>query len=172
MSRAPARNRDGITSASLVARDAFGVASVGSIAVCRYQDVMPEIDSVKPVRPAAPVLVVEDDPDQRSAIVLILESEGYTVLTAASGLEALEVLDAGAAPCMILLDLMMPEMDGVQFRMEQLKREAHARVPVVVLSAFGQMTRAKYLQVADYLRKPIDLDDLLAVVERVTQPGR
>ena len=133
---------------------------------------MPEIESVKPVRPVGPVLIVEDDPDQRSAIVLMLESEGYTVLTAGSGVEALDLLDAGSRPCMILLDLMMPEMDGVQFRMEQLKREAHARIPVVVASAFGQMTRAKYLQVADYLRKPLDLDELLAVIERVTQPGR
>lgn len=132
---------------------------------------MPDLDTAKPVRPAAPILVVEDDPDQRSAIVLMLESEGYTVLTAASGVEALEVLDAGTMPCMILLDLMMPEMDGVQFRMEQLKRGAQARIPVVVTSAFGQMTRAKYLQVADYLRKPVDLDHLLTVVERVTQPG-
>jgi CheY-like chemotaxis protein len=130
---------------------------------------MPEIDSVKPVRPATPVLVVEDDPDQRSAIVLMLESEGYAVVTAASGVEALELLDGGTTPCVILLDLMMPEMDGVQFRMEQLKDSAHARIPVVVASAFGQMTRAKYLQVADYLRKPLDLDELLATIERVTR---
>jgi len=93
------------------------------------------------------------------------------VLTAASGVEALEVLDTGTKPCMILLDLMMPEMDGVQFRMEQLKRTPLADIPVVVASAFGQMTRAKYLQVADYLRKPLDLDQLLSVIERVTQHG-
>jgi CheY-like chemotaxis protein len=132
---------------------------------------MPEAEGAKTVRPAAPVLVVEDDPDQREAIVLALESEGYTVVTAGTGVEALEVLDAGAKPCMILLDLMMPEMDGVQFRSEQLKSPSLAHIPVVVVSAFGQQTRAKYLQVADYLRKPLELGQLLTVVERVTQHG-
>jgi CheY-like chemotaxis protein len=144
-------------------------AAVGSVPLRGYQDGMPDTGAAKRARPGAPVLVVEDDPDQRSAIVLALESEGYAVLTAASGVEALEVLDAGTKPCMILLDLMMPEMDGVQFRMEQLKRTRLASIPVVVASAFGQMTRAKYLQVADYLRKPLDLDQLLTVIERVTQ---
>jgi CheY-like chemotaxis protein len=132
---------------------------------------MPASDAAKTARPTAPVLVVEDDPDQRDAIALALESEGYAVVTAGSGVEALERLDAGAAPCMILLDLMMPDMDGIQFRAEQLKSPAHAGIPVVVVSAFGAMTRAKYLQVADYLRKPLDLDQLLAVIERVAQHG-
>ncbi len=132
---------------------------------------MPATEVGKVARPTAPVLVVEDDPDQRDAITLALESEGYAVVTAASGIEALERLDAGAAPCMILLDLMMPEMDGIQFRTEQLRSAAHARIPVVVVSAFGQLTRAKYLQVADYLRKPLDLDQLLQVIERVATHG-
>jgi CheY-like chemotaxis protein len=120
-------------------------------------------------RPVAPVLVVDDDPDQRGAIVIALEAEGYTAIGAADGLEALELLDSGIAPCLILLDLMMPEMDGVHFRMEQLKRPALADIPVIVVSAFGQMTRAKWLQAADYLPKPIELDRLFAVVERVAQ---
>jgi len=132
---------------------------------------MPGTDVTKS-RPSAPVLIVEDDPDQREAITLALQSEGYSVVTAGSGVEALETLDAGTKPCMILLDLMMPEMDGIQFRREQLKSDAFAEIPVVVVSAFGQMTRAKYLQVADYLRKPLDLDQLLAVIERVAQPDR
>jgi len=123
-------------------------------------------------RPAAPVLVVEDDPDQRDAIVFALEAEGYSAIGAADGLEALELLDGGTSPCLILLDLMMPEMDGVHFRMEQLKRPALADIPVIVVSAFGQMTRAKWLQAADYLPKPIELDRLFAVVERVAQQGR
>jgi CheY-like chemotaxis protein len=117
------------------------------------------------------VLIVEDDPDQRDAVALALEAEGYAVVTAGSGLDALERLHAGVRPCMILLDLMMPEMDGVQFRSEQLKSAALAEIPVVVVSAYGQQTRAKYLRVADYLRKPVELDRLLAVVERVTMLG-
>jgi CheY-like chemotaxis protein len=121
-------------------------------------------------RPTSPVLVVEDDPDQRDAIVLALEQEGYTVAAAADGLEALELLHAGTRPCLILLDLMMPEMDGVQFRREQMKEASIAEIPVVVVSAFGQMTRAKSLHVADYLPKPIELDRLMAVVDRHAQP--
>ena len=131
---------------------------------------MPESENVRSVRPHAPVMVIEDDPDQRDAVVLALESEGYAVVAAGRGVEALEALEAGSRPCMILLDLMMPEMDGVHFRQAQLASSSLAEIPVVVMSAFGQLTRAKYLQVADYLPKPLDYDRLLSVVERVTQP--
>jgi CheY-like chemotaxis protein len=133
---------------------------------------MSDAMDVRPSRPTSPVLVVEDDPDQRDAIVLALESEGYRVLAAADGLEALEVLRQGARPCLILLDLMMPDMDGVHFRMEQLKSAALADIPVVVVSAYGQATRAKALRVADYLKKPIELGQLVAVVSRVAQQAR
>jgi len=121
------------------------------------------------VRPTGPVLVVEDDPDQRDAVVLALQQAGYSVVAAGDGLEALEMLQAGTRPCLILLDLMMPEMDGVQFRKEQLKSSATADIPVVVVSAFGQLTRAKSLHVADYLPKPVELDRLVAVVNRVAR---
>jgi CheY-like chemotaxis protein len=114
-------------------------------------------------------LIIEDDPDQRDAVAVALESEGYSVVHASTGLEALDLLQHGTRPCLILLDLMMPEMDGVQFRGEQLKSDELARIPVIVMSAFGQATRAKYLRVAEYLRKPVELDRLLAVVERVAQ---
>jgi two-component system, chemotaxis family, chemotaxis protein CheY len=126
---------------------------------------------MKPTRPTSPVLVVEDDPDQRDAIVLALENAGYTVLGAGDGGEALELLQAGTRPCVILLDLMLPDVDGVQFRKEQLASPTFADVPVVVVSAYGQRTRAKHLQVADYLQKPVEIDRLLAVVERVSRLG-
>ena len=121
------------------------------------------------VRPVGPVLVVEDDPDQRDAVELALQQAGYAVVAAGDGFEALEILHGGTRPCLILLDLMMPEMDGVQFRKEQLKSAATADIPVVVVSAFGQLTRARSLQVADYLPKPVELDRLVAVVDRVAQ---
>lgn len=123
------------------------------------------------VRATGPVLVVEDDPDQRDAVVLALQQAGYTVVAAGDGVEALELLHAGTKPCLILLDLMMPEMDGVQFRKEQLKSAATADIPVVVVSAFGQRTRAKSLQVADYLSKPVELGRLVAVVDRIAHTG-
>jgi CheY-like chemotaxis protein len=128
-----------------------------------------EIGGEKRGRPLAPVMVVEDDPDQREAITVALESEGYAVVTAETGVEALERLGGGPRPCMILLDLMMPEMDGIQFRAEQLKSATLADIPVVVVSAYGQVTRAKSLHVEDYLPKPVDLDRLLAVIERIVR---
>lgn len=134
-------------------------------------DVMTDSGSGDAARPTLPVLVVEDDPDQRDAVVLALEQAGYAVVAAGDGLEALELLHAGTVPCVILLDLMMPEMDGVAFRKEQLKSPAMARIPVVVVSAFGQLTRARSLQVADYLPKPVELDRLVAVVQRVAHQG-
>jgi CheY-like chemotaxis protein len=118
-------------------------------------------------RPTDPILIVEDDPDTREAIGIGLQAEGYTVMTAPDGLEALELLDRGVRPCLILLDLMMPVMDGVHFRIEQLNRPEIAAIPVVVVSAFGQLTRAKWLRASDYLPKPIDFDRLLAIVDRV-----
>jgi len=120
-------------------------------------------------RPAAPILVVEDDPDTREAIVLGLETVGYRVVAAADGLEALDLLERGARPCLILLDLMMPIMDGVHFRTEQLARPDVANIPVIVISAFAQLTRAHWLRAADYLPKPIDFDLLLQLVERHCQ---
>ena len=118
-------------------------------------------------RPTAPILIVEDDADTREAIGISLQAEGYAVRAAPDGLEALELLDQGLRPCLILLDLMMPVMDGVHFRMEQLNRPEIAEIPVVVVSAFGQLTRAKWLRATDYLPKPIDFDRLMAIVDRV-----
>ncbi len=120
----------------------------------------------KVARPIAPILVVEDDEDTRDAIVLGLEAEGYQVLAASHGLEALELLELGNRPCLILLDLMMPIMDGVHFRMQQLERPEVAEIPLIVISAYAQLTRAHWLRAADYLPKPIDFDCLLDMVER------
>ena len=118
-------------------------------------------------RPVAPILVVEDDDDTRNALVVALEAEGYQVMTASHGLEALELLDGGTRPCLILLDLMMPIMDGVHFRLEQLERPPEvAEIPLIVISAYAQLTRAHWLRAADYLPKPIDFDSLLGMVEQ------
>src|SRR6185436_12323698 len=85
--------------------------------------------------PAANILLVEDDFDVRDALIPILEYEGHRVVGAASGQEALDRLRSGAKPSLILLDLMMPGMSGMEFRAEQLRDPALASIPVVVVSA-------------------------------------
>lgn len=118
-------------------------------------------------RPVVGVLVVEDDFDIRGTIRLALEAEGYTVATAENGREALEYLRGVGVPCLILLDLMMPVMDGWAFRAAQRADPGWARVPVVVISADGRASqKARALGAADGLSKPIDLDALLDTVKR------
>ena len=86
-----------------------------------------------------PILVVEDEQDIREAVSDLLEMEGYAVATACNGQEALRMLDGPADPCLILLDVMMPVMDGHTF-MERLRADgAHQHIPVVITSASPQV---------------------------------
>jgi CheY-like chemotaxis protein len=113
------------------------------------------------------ILVVEDDAATREALGLILVSEGFRFLGAANGQEALGLLRSGPHPDLILLDLMMPIMDGWQFRREQSQDSALSAIPVVVLSADGNVQQnATALQAADYLQKPVDVENLIAVIQR------
>ncbi|HEY7529778.1 MAG TPA: response regulator [Gemmatimonadota bacterium] len=115
------------------------------------------------------MLVVDDDCDVRDVMTQFLRLEGYGVETAANGREALEHLRSGTSPCLILLDLMMPEMDGVRFRLEQKKDPALRGIPVVVLSALRDVrgtAAATHLEAAEYLEKPVDFDVLLGSVVR------
>jgi CheY-like chemotaxis protein len=122
------------------------------------------------------ILLVEDDADIRQTIGEVLEEEGYLVTTASDGREALEKLESGPLPHLIVLDLMMPGMDGVQFRAEQIKRRACAAIPLLVLSADTHTHELARDLGAECLRKPVDLADLLAAVQRsvrdVTRRGR
>ena len=113
------------------------------------------------------VLIVDDDGAIREVLGEILAEEGYAVLQAKNGREALDVLRASGPPrpCVVLLDLMMPEMDGVQFRREQLADPVLAGVPVVILSADGDIaSKVRAMSVAAGLRKPIHLDDIVRTV--------
>jgi CheY-like chemotaxis protein len=109
------------------------------------------------------VFIVEDDVDTREMLGRFLELEGYQVESAPNGKAALEQLDAGAPACVILLDLMMPVMDGWQFRREQAQHAALADIPVIVVSAAGE-ERIRKIEADAYLSKPVDLDELLAQV--------
>jgi CheY-like chemotaxis protein len=110
------------------------------------------------------VLIVEDDPTVRSSLAGILQDEGYRVATAKNGEEALAYLRAHRAPRLILLDLMMPVMDGLTFRAQQLGDPAMARIPTVVLSAARESDKMRGLAFHGYLQKPIELDLLLEVL--------
>jgi len=114
------------------------------------------------------VLIVEDDRDTRSALAEVLEDGNYRLLTAENGKAALDELRAAPSPpCLILLDVMMPVMDGREFRLEQEKDPALSKIPVVVLSAHADaVVSANQMGAAGFLKKPVDLGDLLRTVEQ------
>lgn len=113
------------------------------------------------------ILIVEDDSDLREALAQILSDEGYEVLGASHGQEALDSLRVGRRPCLILLDLTMPVMNGWQFRDIQRHDPDISGIPVIVLSA-GQDLPAQMpiLGLQEFIRKPIRLEFLLDSVAR------
>jgi CheY-like chemotaxis protein len=120
------------------------------------------------------VLVVDDDDDVRESVCDALDDAGYAVESAANGLEALQLLrDRGLRPVVILLDMMMPEMDGWAFRQEQDKDPALALIPVIVFTAHGVGGEAaEDLRAAASLRKPLRLRDLLDAIEKAQEVHR
>ena len=112
-----------------------------------------------------PILIVEDDADLREMMAQLLTLEGFRTSTAANGREALEYLSQGDKPDVILLDLMMPVMDGWEFRRQQQADAALSTVPVIVLSALDQARSADVSAVA-FLKKPLDFDRLLELVRQ------
>jgi two-component system response regulator CpxR len=120
--------------------------------------------------PAAPILVVDDDADIREIMTVALESSGYPVISAADGIECLEMLRRRGRPRLILLDLMMPRMDGWAVCAALAADPQLAGVPVVVLTGNSRATPAG-LCAAGFLRKPFDLPALLEVVRRYLPPS-
>jgi CheY-like chemotaxis protein len=116
------------------------------------------------------ILVVEDNQDLRDAVCGVLEDEGYPVRGAANGRQALEALAMGPVPCLMLLDLMMPVMDGWQV-LEALPVEAApaATFPIIVLSA-ARDRNARHPQVRRSLAKPVQIDVLLEAVQEYCGP--
>jgi two-component system, chemotaxis family, chemotaxis protein CheY len=111
------------------------------------------------------VLLVEDDRQLHEAMRHILEAEGYRVIGAFDGVEALERLRRGQRPSCIVLDLMLPRKDGQQFRAEQLADLQLADIPVIAFSGDERIAeKARTLQVRHWFRKPVDVGQMLAAI--------
>lgn len=118
----------------------------------------------------APVLIVEDDDDLREMMAQLLTLEGFRAETVANGRDALEYLRRADLPNLILLDLMMPIMDGWEFRRIQTEDPRLASLPVIVLSALEPPRTADFGG-ALFLTKPLDFDRLLELVRRYVTPA-
>jgi CheY-like chemotaxis protein len=113
------------------------------------------------------VLLVEDDDDLRESLQVLLERRGYKIESAADGVEALQKIRPDDPPGLILLDLMMPVMDGWEVRARLLSDPQLAKIPVVLLSGVADLwSEARSLQAVDYLLKPVDLRKVYRLVSR------
>jgi CheY-like chemotaxis protein len=115
------------------------------------------------------IFIVEDASDIQMLLRRFLEKRGYCVTCASHGKEALQKLGESAEPPdVILLDLMMPVMDGFEFRKAQISDPKLAQVPVVVMTADGNIeSDNQRLQVAELVRKPFDAGSLLKIIDRL-----
>jgi CheY-like chemotaxis protein len=118
------------------------------------------------------ILIVEDDDNLRAALATELRTAGFDLVEASGGQEAWQRLnDHADLPDVILLDLMMPQMNGQEFRAQQLREPRFAHIPTVVMTARLPTTSLRaQLDTLPVLRKPFALDTLLAALEEVTQP--
>jgi CheY-like chemotaxis protein len=126
-----------------------------------------EIPVIPESCPPAPVLVVEDDSEQRETLCAMLDFEGFGHTEAANGREALDYLAKSEAPCVVLLDLEMPVMNGWEFRTEQLADDRLSRIPVVVVTANDEGVSDRFPGVAGFLWKPLKFEALAAVLDRI-----
>jgi len=123
-----------------------------------------EPDATRTARPPqCPLLIVEDDADLRDMMAQLLTIEGYRAAVVANGRDALEYLLRGDRPHVILLDLMMPVMDGWEFRRNQEADPSLADIPVVILSALDQ-SRTANMHPNAFLNIPLDFDRMLQLV--------
>lgn len=111
------------------------------------------------------ILIVEDDEDLREDLAFLIRHRGYPVATAENGQEALQWIADNGRPCVIILDLMMPVMDGPSFHQALLANPNTQTLPVFVVSGAAEVGRkARDMGVAGWFEKPIDLDRLLETV--------
>lgn len=114
------------------------------------------------------MLVVDDDADVRELLRVALQAEGYDVAAVDNGREALNHLRSHADTCIILLDLMLPIMDGAHFRTAQLHDRSLAWIPVILMSGAPDTDRrARELGARRLVRKPLDLDEVKQALRHV-----
>ncbi|WPU66977.1 response regulator [Peredibacter starrii] len=113
------------------------------------------------------ILIVEDDPSIRNSLREILEGQGYLVEVSKNGLEAFRVMtEKSFVPDLIVLDLMMPEMNGFEFRELQMEDTRYSHIPVILLTANNRFQEYKEpLKAFEFLNKPLEVDDLIFVVQ-------
>jgi CheY-like chemotaxis protein len=128
-------------------------------------------ERMTPAAAHCPVLIVEDDADLREMMAQLLTLEGYETATVANGREALEYLHRAVAPQVILLDLMMPIMDGYGFLDERRGDPALASIPIAIVTAGHGVDRARLGHDLPIVRKPFDIPDLLRVLQTLTLGG-
>ncbi|MEK8023972.1 MAG: response regulator [Candidatus Hydrogenedentota bacterium] len=113
------------------------------------------------------VLIVDDDEDIRVMLADLLTGEGYPVATAGHGREAIAYLRSGKLPCIIVLDLMMPVMNGWEFRAEQMKDPVFSSVPTVLFTGVADLAaEAKSLKATGYVTKSAHYHAVLDMVKR------
>jgi CheY-like chemotaxis protein len=118
---------------------------------------------------AGHVLVIEDDPDMRGLLVLMLEDKGYSVQSASNGRGALDILRT-IRPDLILLDMKMPVMDGWEFA-RRYRAEFGNPSPIIVMTAAEDpRKRAEEIGASGWLGKPVELDELYGLVQRLVLP--
>jgi len=122
-----------------------------------------------PVPPTRPVLLIDDNEDVRVAMKTLLELEGYHVVEATEGDDALMQLREGLDPCVILLDMLMPGKDGLQFRAEQLADPEFATIPTIAYSANPGLESKAVLLGLPFIKKPDLPGSVLDVVERYSR---
>ena len=120
------------------------------------------------------ILIIEDDDGVRDALAAILREEGYVAEIANDGAAAMRRLAARPLPALILLDLMMPQMDGIDFRTRQLADPELRKIPVIIISARPDVARQAAKLGADaFLQKPMSFEELLHLVQNraITEVG-
>jgi CheY-like chemotaxis protein len=118
------------------------------------------------------VLVVDDDDATAEALCELLEADGFSAVCVPDGQQALDHMRGGDPVCLVLLDLMMPVMNGFEFRDEQLRDASLSGVPVVIVTAdLKPAEKARQLRADGYLSKPISPEALLEITNRFCRSG-
>jgi CheY-like chemotaxis protein len=117
-------------------------------------------------RPGNVVLLVDDEPDIRDSLKVLIESRGYTVATAIDGRQAFDLMCDAQPPNLVVLDLLMPGMTGWEFLAKVKKIDRLSQIPVVVVSGLDGELMPSGDEIAGRMQKPIDVNELYGVLDR------